>query len=118
MAKKLQLRGGTTSQHASFTGAVREVTVDTDKDTLVVHDGSTAGGFPLTAADDYSETVVTPTAGQTSFSHTYVVGRLHVFMNGVKLLNGAGNDFTATNGTTIVLASGATTADRMEFINF
>jgi hypothetical protein len=47
MSKKLQLRGGTTSEHGSFTGAVREVTVDTDKDTLVIHDGSTAGGFPL-----------------------------------------------------------------------
>ena len=46
MAKKLQLRRGTTSQHSSFTGAVGEVTVDTDKDVLVVHDGSTAGGFP------------------------------------------------------------------------
>ena len=52
MSKKLQLRGGTTSQHNSFTGAIREVTVDTDKDTLVVHDGSTQGGFalPRTAA--------------------------------------------------------------------
>ena len=52
MSKLLQLRGGTTSQHNSFTGAVREVTVDTDKDTLVVHDGSTQGGFalPRTAA--------------------------------------------------------------------
>jgi len=47
MSKLLQLRGGTTSQHNSFTGAVREVTVDTDKDTLVVHDGSTQGGFAL-----------------------------------------------------------------------
>ena len=46
MAKKLQLRRGTTSEHSSFTGAVGEVTVDTDKDVLVVHDGSTAGGFP------------------------------------------------------------------------
>ena len=46
MAKLLQLRGGTTSEHSSFTGALREVTVDTDKDILVVHDGSTAGGFP------------------------------------------------------------------------
>ena len=46
MAKKLQLRRGTTSQHSSFTGAVGEVTVDTDKDVIVVHDGSTAGGFP------------------------------------------------------------------------
>ena len=47
MSKLLQLRGGTTTEHATFTGAVREVTVDTDKDTLVIHDGSTAGGFPL-----------------------------------------------------------------------
>src|SRR5210317_1359525 len=47
MAKRLQHRGGTTSQHSTFTGAVREVTVDTDKDTLVVHDGATAGGKPL-----------------------------------------------------------------------
>jgi len=47
MAKLLQLRRGTTSQHSSFTGAVGEVTVDTDKDTIVVHDGSTAAGFPL-----------------------------------------------------------------------
>ena len=47
MATQLKLRGGTTAQHASFTGAEKEVTVDTTKDTLVVHDGSTAGGFPL-----------------------------------------------------------------------
>jgi len=47
MSKKLQLRGGTTSEHSTFTGAVREVTVDTDKDTLVIHDGATAGGFTL-----------------------------------------------------------------------
>jgi hypothetical protein len=47
MAKQLKLRRGTTSQHSSFTGAEGEVTVDTTKDTVVVHDGSTAGGIPL-----------------------------------------------------------------------
>ena len=47
MAKRLQLRRGTTSEHGSFTGAAGEVTVDTDKKTVVVHDGSTAGGVPL-----------------------------------------------------------------------
>ena len=53
MSKLLQLRGGTTSEHSTFTGALREVTVDTTKDTLVVHDGSTAGGhaLPRTAAE-------------------------------------------------------------------
>jgi hypothetical protein len=47
MAKQLQLRRGSTTEHASFTGAAGEVTVDTDKDTVVVHDNSTAGGKPL-----------------------------------------------------------------------
>ena len=51
MAKILQLRRGTTAQHATFTGAVGEVTVDTDKDTLVVHDGAKAGGYSLQRSD-------------------------------------------------------------------
>ena len=46
MAKRVQFRRGSTSEHSSFTGAVGEVTVDTDKDIVVVHDGSTAGGIP------------------------------------------------------------------------
>jgi hypothetical protein len=47
MSTALKLRRGTTAQHSTFTGAEGEVTVDTTKDTVVVHDGSTAGGFPL-----------------------------------------------------------------------
>lgn len=46
MATQIQWRKGTTAQHATFTGAIGEVTVDTDKDVIVVHDGVTAGGFP------------------------------------------------------------------------
>ena len=59
MAKLLKLRRGTTSQHSSFTGAEGEVTVDTDKDTLVVHDGSTQGGFPVLRASGGSEAIST-----------------------------------------------------------
>ena len=51
MAKLLKLRRGTTSQHSSFTGAEGECTVDTTKDTLVVHDGSTAAGRALLRED-------------------------------------------------------------------
>ena len=47
MPDQLQLRGGTTTEHNSFTGALREVTVDTTKKTLVVHDGASAGGTAL-----------------------------------------------------------------------
>ena len=51
MAKLLKLRRGTTTQHGSFTGAEGEVTIDTDKEVPVVHDGSTAGGHPVAAED-------------------------------------------------------------------
>ena len=55
----LQLRRGTTTEHASFTGAEGEVTVNTTKDTLVVHDGSTQGGFELALADGSNVSVST-----------------------------------------------------------
>jgi len=50
MSTEIQRRGGTTVEHASFTGLEREITIDTDKKTVVVHDGVTAGGFPLSAS--------------------------------------------------------------------
>tara|TARA_B100001996_G_scaffold365516_1_gene335476 strand:- start:341 stop:799 length:459 start_codon:yes stop_codon:yes gene_type:complete len=50
MTTQVQFRKGTTSEHAQFTGAVAEVTVDTNKKTAVVHDGSDAGGFELQRA--------------------------------------------------------------------
>ena len=64
-----------------------------------------------------TEFVFTATDGQTTFntddsstSLAYVVGKIDVFLNGVRL---APADFTATNGTSIVLASGANTSDVM-----
>ena len=47
MADQIQLRGGTTAETQTFTGANREVTIDTDKKVLVVHDGVQPGGYPL-----------------------------------------------------------------------
>ena len=51
MATQVQFRRGTTGQHSAFTGAVGEVTVDTEKKVLCVHDATTAGGFPTLLAD-------------------------------------------------------------------
>ena len=65
MAKLLKLRRGSTSQHSSFTGAEGEVTIDTTKDTAVVHDGSTAGGTPL-AKEDMSNVSSSDIAGRLS----------------------------------------------------
>jgi hypothetical protein len=47
MTTAIKRRRGTTVQHSTFTGLEGELTVDTTKKTVVVHDGSTAGGIPL-----------------------------------------------------------------------
>lgn len=47
MAKQLQIRQGTASEIANFTGAVGELTYDETNKTVVVHDGVTKGGIPL-----------------------------------------------------------------------
>ena len=47
MSKQVRFRRGTTAQHATFTGADGEVTFDTDKKCLVLHDGATPGGVAL-----------------------------------------------------------------------
>jgi hypothetical protein len=44
---QLRLRRGTTAEHANFTGAQGELTVDTDKNALVLHDGATQGGIQM-----------------------------------------------------------------------
>ena len=51
MATQVQFRRGTTGQHSGFTGAVGEVTVDTEKKTVCIHDASQIGGFPLLRED-------------------------------------------------------------------
>ena len=58
----------------------------------------------------------TATAGQTTFAATYDAGFVDVYLNGVKLI--AGTDFTATNGTSIVLASGAAASDTVDIVAY
>lgn len=51
MPKVVQVRRGTTSALSSVTGAEGELFVDTDKETLTVHNNYQAGGFPLMRED-------------------------------------------------------------------
>lgn len=64
MTTALQLRRGTTEQHSTFVGANGEITVDTDKKTLVVNDGVTQGGTPLAREDALTKFVRHDTAAQ------------------------------------------------------
>ena len=76
--------------------------------------GIPASGVTTTAYRTITE--FTATAGQTTFTPpSYTVGFIQVFRNGV-LLGSA--DYTATNGTTVVLATGATSGDLVTVLSF
>ena len=51
MPTVLQFRRGTTAQNNAFTGALGELSIDTQLDAIRVHDGSTAGGFLTNAKE-------------------------------------------------------------------
>lgn len=58
----------------------------------------------------------TATSGQTVFSFTYTAGLLDVYLNGAKLL--LNDDFTASNGTSFTLATGAVAGDIIEAVAY
>ena len=62
MAIQIQLRQGTTTEHNTFTGAVGELTYDTEKKQLRVHDGSTVGGKVV---DDTTRNVTSQVSNAT-----------------------------------------------------
>jgi len=63
-------------------------------------------------------TSFTATAGQTSFSPSggYIVNYVDVYYNGVRLV--AGDDFTATDGSSIVLTVAASAGDSVEVVSY
>ena len=74
------------------------------------------GNIPTPQATQTRD-VFTATASQTSFATSgYTPGFLDVFLNGVKLVNGT--DFTASNGSDVVLSSGAAVNDIVEIVAY
>jgi hypothetical protein len=81
-----------------------------------VNQSAGGGGGGGGSGTSTSRTAFTATGGQTTFSLTYTVGQIDVYMNGSKLV--ANNDFTATNGTSIVLATGAVAGDVIDAVTY
>jgi len=73
----------------------------------------------LTGSTTRTLTTITATSGQTTFTASggYTVGYVDVYQNGIKLVGG-GDDFTATNGTTVVLTQGANVGDTVEIVAY
>ena len=128
MAKLLKLRRGSTSDHSSFTGAEGEVTVDTDKDSLVVHDGSTAGGHPLAKSADitgkasltgatFTGNIVFDNDNQIQFQEATSNGNAYVGLKAPTDM-GATSSYTITlpntsPGTSKVLKTDSSTASQL-----
>jgi len=126
MARQVQLRRGTTAQTSTFTGAVAEVTVDTDKNTVVIHDGSTAGGHSITS----DQTVVLTDGTGISTSGTYpnftitnsAPDQTVVLTDGTGITtSGTYPNFTITNSApdqTVVLTEGSNVTITGTYPNF
>lgn len=92
MVTQVQFRRGTTAQHALFTGANAELTVDTDKKVVVVHDGVTLGGNPLANISNPTFTTSITVANSSTFvanSTTLLIGTaVGISANGSKGTSG------------------------------
>lgn len=66
-------------------------------------------------ADGKTDTTITATEGQTTFNVAYQVGYVDVYLNGVRLSQ---SEFTATNGTQIVLSTAASAGDLFDAVEY
>jgi len=75
-------------------------------------------GIPPFGQTVRTVTTFTATASQTTFTPTggYIVGYVDVMYNGVKLVDG--DDYTATNGTTVALTVAAAAGDTVEIVSY
>jgi hypothetical protein len=89
---------------------------NTVSNTMFVYSGSSwaAAGSAVNGTAERQEYVAT--SGQTNFSATYDVGFVDVYLNGSKLI--PTTDFTATDGATVILGTGATTGDNVSIIAY
>jgi len=80
---------------------------------------STGTGLTWTTISSsfFSKGVVyqTATAGQTTFSVSYTINDIDIFLNGVKLQS---SDYTASDGATVVLNTACVAGDNLEFNTF
>jgi hypothetical protein len=99
MAQQVQRRRGTTAEHSTFTGAVGEITVDTTKKVPVVHDGSTAGGFPVVGETQ------TQTLTNKTLTDPAIVGA--ILEDVYTISDGAAFEIDPSNGSIQLITLGA-----------
>ena len=83
--------------------------------TVFVYNGNSWAAAGSAINGTSARYVFTATASQTNFSAVYDVGYVDVYLNGIKL---APADFTATDGATIILSTGATVNDIIDIVGY
>lgn len=76
MSKQVQIRRGSALEHATFKGAVGELTVDTTNKSLRVHDGFTNGGIETLRKDTFDNVIVNNYAAHNSIYRGKNLGTL------------------------------------------
>ena len=103
MARQIQIRRGTATEHSNFTGALGEITMDTTNKTLRVHDGATVGGIvmakqseipDLTSVDYVVETQLPTAQNNYTWYRKYKSGWVEI---------GGQTVISSTNGVTVNL---------------
>ena len=89
---------------------------NTTADVLRVYSGTAWQDAGSAVNGTSNRATYTATSGQTTFAIVYDIGFVDVYLNGVKLI--AGTDYTATNGTSIVLTTGAALNDLVDIVAF
>ncbi len=104
--------GSGTVTSVSGTGTVAGLTLTG----TVTGSGSLTLGGNLSITADMIYDSFTATASQTTFttSATYTSGKIEVFFNGVKMVNGS--DVTVTSGTQVVFASGLASGSVVDLV--
>ena len=112
MATQVQLRRGTTADTGGFTGAVGEVTVDTTKDTLVVHDGSQLGGYPLLREDGVNARLLSGSLGNCAlkFANSVNTGLYSPTQGSVALVSNGIAGLTMDSSGNVVFPGNVTIA--------
>jgi hypothetical protein len=107
MAKAVERRKGTATEHASFTGNDAELTVNTTNKSVHVHDGATAGGYEL-ARIDLSNTSITASITELNYVDG-VTSAIQTQLNNKASLSGA--NFTGDVDVTGTVSADGLTVD-------
>lgn len=107
MVMQIQHRRGTSAEHAVFTGAEGEITVNIDNDSLVVHDGATPGGHETAKLVDLATKADQASLDTTDATLTSAVSGLNAADAALTTSIGLKADQTALDAVSTTLAGKA-----------